>query len=680
MGGRRAEALAAGVALAAFANALRGDFVFDDFRCGPGGGPREETKPRPPPGPGLTGPDGRLRLRRAVVENPDVVKATPLADLFRNDFWGTPLASPASHQSYRPLAVLAFRAVFRLGGLRPEPFHAAVWAAYAVSCALFVRVCRRVVFADPAPGRLLLCGLLFALHPVHCEAVASVVGGAEVFASVFFFLSVLASPAAPGRDRGLDGLARCGAYAVVAMLFKEQGIMALPVGAAVRLLRAAAGGRRAEVVAGVKYAAAAAAVFLAVLACRVGLARHFPTWTRHENPAAFAPDGLRAWNHLYIYLFNLRLLILPATLSCDWGMGSIPLISRASEPRALASALALLLAAAVAALSLAAVCGRRPEGRRGKGKENLSCVLLAGVCFAVLPFLPSMNLLVVVGFAVAERVLFLPSAGLCIIAGTLLHRLAGRAPRHAKLPLVTFLLALLAARTVARNRAWRSAESLFGAAIAAAPRNEKVYAMLGDKHMKDGALDRAEGLFKAALALEPGDFKMHYSLGVLYQQRGALDASLAAFRGALATGPEFSATINGRVFAAHLHNKIGDVQSRMGRADAALESFDAAVAAAAGDAAQAAELVLGHANRGSVLGGLGRWGKAAGAHEAAYKVAGAHGLHGRALEALFAAIEALVAAGRHAAARERIEAVLRADPRNARARALEGRLLRLADG
>ena len=98
-----------------------------------------------------------------MVENPDVVKATPLPDLFRNDFWGTPLASPASHQSYRPLAVLAFRAVFRLGGLRPEPFHAAVWAAYAVSCALFVRVCRRVVFADPAPGRLLLCGLL-ALH------------------------------------------------------------------------------------------------------------------------------------------------------------------------------------------------------------------------------------------------------------------------------------------------------------------------------------------------------------------------------------------------------------------------------------------------------------------------------------------------------------------------------------
>ena len=51
MGGRwRAEALAAGVALAAFANALRGDFVFDDFRCGPGGARGEETKPRAPRG------------------------------------------------------------------------------------------------------------------------------------------------------------------------------------------------------------------------------------------------------------------------------------------------------------------------------------------------------------------------------------------------------------------------------------------------------------------------------------------------------------------------------------------------------------------------------------------------------------------------------------------------------
>ena len=45
-----ATAIAPVVALAAFANALRGDFVFDDFRCGPGGGTREETKPRPPRG------------------------------------------------------------------------------------------------------------------------------------------------------------------------------------------------------------------------------------------------------------------------------------------------------------------------------------------------------------------------------------------------------------------------------------------------------------------------------------------------------------------------------------------------------------------------------------------------------------------------------------------------------
>ncbi|GIY52294.1 uncharacterized protein CDAR_172271 [Caerostris darwini] len=47
----------------------------------------------------------------AVVGNPDVVGRNPVAALFENDFWGRPMAHPASHKSYRPLTVLTFRDV-----------------------------------------------------------------------------------------------------------------------------------------------------------------------------------------------------------------------------------------------------------------------------------------------------------------------------------------------------------------------------------------------------------------------------------------------------------------------------------------------------------------------------------------------------------------------------------------
>lgn len=47
----------------------------------------------------------------AVVRNPDVQGSRPLWQVFLNDFWGKPMADPASHKSYRPLTILTFRYV-----------------------------------------------------------------------------------------------------------------------------------------------------------------------------------------------------------------------------------------------------------------------------------------------------------------------------------------------------------------------------------------------------------------------------------------------------------------------------------------------------------------------------------------------------------------------------------------
>lgn len=41
-------------------------------------------------------------------------------------------------------------------------------------------------------GVLLVMGILFAVHPVHCEAVTGLVGRADVLASLFVLLALLA--------------------------------------------------------------------------------------------------------------------------------------------------------------------------------------------------------------------------------------------------------------------------------------------------------------------------------------------------------------------------------------------------------------------------------------------------------------------------------------------------------
>ena len=45
----------------------------------------------------------------AILNNKDLRPDTSIVDLFSHDFWGSRLASKASHKSYRPLTVLTFR-------------------------------------------------------------------------------------------------------------------------------------------------------------------------------------------------------------------------------------------------------------------------------------------------------------------------------------------------------------------------------------------------------------------------------------------------------------------------------------------------------------------------------------------------------------------------------------------
>ncbi|CDQ66919.1 unnamed protein product [Oncorhynchus mykiss] len=45
----------------------------------------------------------------AILDNKDLWPATPLCNLFFNDFWGTPMSEERSHKYYRHLTVLTFR-------------------------------------------------------------------------------------------------------------------------------------------------------------------------------------------------------------------------------------------------------------------------------------------------------------------------------------------------------------------------------------------------------------------------------------------------------------------------------------------------------------------------------------------------------------------------------------------
>jgi hypothetical protein len=168
-------------------------------------------------------------LSRAILTNPDLHWKTPLSSLLLNDFWGTPLSHTGSHKSYRPLAVLSFRLNYYLHQLQPLGYHLANVILHAITSAVFTRFAGQLFRGEIRPA--LVAGLLFAAHPIHCEAVASVVGRADSFSGLLFLLSLMsyimfcnARRDQSGHRAGSRHLYLCLVFAAAAMLTKETGI------------------------------------------------------------------------------------------------------------------------------------------------------------------------------------------------------------------------------------------------------------------------------------------------------------------------------------------------------------------------------------------------------------------------------------------------------------------------
>lgn len=183
---------------------------------------------------------------RAIKTNQDLLSETPWTNILYDDFWGTQLTHSGSHKSFRPLCTLSFRLNYTLHSLRPFGYHLLNVVLHGLVTALVTAFSRTLL-----GGGLwcLLAGLLFASHPVHTEAVAGVVGRADVGAALFFLLSLFCYARHCRLRRGLAGVfqsldcggssaARCWGWmlcslccAAASMLWKEQGVTVLAVSA-----------------------------------------------------------------------------------------------------------------------------------------------------------------------------------------------------------------------------------------------------------------------------------------------------------------------------------------------------------------------------------------------------------------------------------------------------------------
>mmetsp|Transcript_49041 Transcript_49041/g.158906 ORF Transcript_49041/g.158906 Transcript_49041/m.158906 type:complete len:287 (-) Transcript_49041:312-1172(-) len=165
-----------------------------------------------------------------------------------------------------------------------------------------------------------------------------------------------------------------------------------------------------------------------------------------------------------------------------------------SDPRLPLALLPYALLAALAALALHRLL------RRGRA------ALATGLALLVLPYLPACHVFVTVGFTVAERVLYLPSAGTCLLAAQPLCRLLSAWPPTTRLatPLAAPLAPSLPRRLARAAGLLLAAAALGGHAVLAVRRNNDWRTNLS--------------LLTSGVAHQPTNAKLQYNLGrALYQ-------------------------------------------------------------------------------------------------------------------------------------------------------------------
>ncbi|CAD7079889.1 unnamed protein product [Hermetia illucens] len=271
--------------------------------------------------------------RRAIMGNTDVSSTTPWTQAFQNDYWGTPLADSGSHGSYRPLCVLSFKVNYIFGGYTPWGYHLINNLMHCLATGLVVKLARHLL---SSVWGILATGALFAAHPIHTEAVAGIVGRADLAACIFYLLTYLTFiKHIAWRERNDSrqwlGLSLSIVLSFCAVLFKETAVTALVVCAIFDIVRGLCGfsDKNRYRTLGIIGAALITIVYI-----RLSVPGPREAFSLADNPVAKSNSlWTRFLTFLYLPVFNFKLLIYPSVLSFDWGMDAIPRITSIYDSR-----------------------------------------------------------------------------------------------------------------------------------------------------------------------------------------------------------------------------------------------------------------------------------------------------------------------------------------------------------
>ncbi|MBI4374906.1 MAG: tetratricopeptide repeat protein [Elusimicrobia bacterium] len=379
-----------------------------------------------------------------------------------------------------------------------------------------------------------LSALIFALHPIHTEAVNGIGFRGDLLASLFALSSLWAyalfrRAQSPRRFMALGLALLCFA---VSLWAKESAIV-VPALAA---LLDATGTFSSSIPS--RHWRRWLFLLAALLTGGYLLLRPATSGYRALRPElpgaavqtsasswAFEPSPPQ-WDLIYrdpsVNLFTMssvlaeyvRLMVLPYPLRVE----RAPRVILSATDRSFLWASLMLLSTAGLA-SLAWSLGHQP--------------LCMGIIWFAIGLLPVSNLIPIFN-PMAERYLYLPSVGAC---WALAYGLSGLGRNAKSSVLLVLLLSSYSALTWRRNADWRDDERLFAREVSGPDQNARVHFNLGVRRHRQGRWLEALESYQNAIQLHPGYVEALTNMAVVYEDLGQEDRSLALLKQAVSLQP-----------------------------------------------------------------------------------------------------------------------------------------------
>jgi len=484
---------------------------------------------------------------RQVLDNPYLKSFHFLPQVFGTTVWSFVGMQGVSNY-YRPMMTLGYALCYHLFGPLAYGFHL-VNVCLHVGVVLLVFVVARRMFQNRAMA--FVAAFLFAIHPIHTEAVAWIAAATSLELTFFYLLTfwLFLNMARPGG--GISPWVKLAAVLSFALtIFSKEQALTFPLLAMVYEHF---------------YREDCSETTLWQKARRYGefwLMDLAYVLFRIEHLGAFAPQiqlSRLGWypsvlSALALAGQYLEKLFWPVELCAYYVFHKGTSVL---DPRVLAG-----IAALAACAVIFAVLARR--NRQAS----------FGIIWFFVTLAPVMDIRYLAGNVFAERYLYLPSVGFCWVAGwagvKLWRSLSCRRPiwRHGLLAASCVLVFLLVARVVTRNRDWRSDQALYTQTLRVSPNATSIRENLGVVAWNHGNIDGAEKQWRIALKLAPNSPIALTNLGLVYAKRKQYRQAARYFRQAMLRKPDYTDP----------HLNLGSLQMDLGNFDEAERQLRAAVA------------------------------------------------------------------------------------------------------